>query len=198
MSVARRRRLQLIALAALFVGPLGLSAWLYYHAGSWRPAGRLNHGVLISPPRELPPLTLAAVDGRPIDAALLHRRWSLLTITDDACGLRCRRALADSAAARSALAADALRVQRVLLADRGCCERQLDAAGQHDLVTAWLDGSERQRLGDSLVAAGAPAEPGRIYLVDPHGNLVMSYPPGADRRGLLQDLERLLRLSQIG
>ena len=198
MSVARRRRLQLIALAVLFIGPLGLSAWLYYHAGSWRPAGHLNPGALISPPRELPPLALAAADGRPIDAALLHRRWSLLTIADDGCGVRCRRALADSSAVRIALAADALRVQRVLLADRRCCERQLGAAGQQDLVTAWLDASERQRLDGSLTAAGAPAEAGRIYVVDPHGNLVVSYPPGADRRGLLQDLERLLRLSQIG
>lgn len=197
-GVVRRRRLQLLALAALFVGPLGLAAWLYYHAGSWRPAGRLNHGVLVTPPRELPPLALRSAAGGPADATLLHGRWSLLTITDSACGLRCRRALADSAAARIALAADAWRVQLVLLADRGCCERELGAAEQRDLVTVWLDAGERGRLGDSLAAAGAPAEAGRIYLVDPHGNLVMSYPPGAERRGLLQDLERLLRLSQIG
>jgi hypothetical protein len=34
--------------------------------------------------------------------------------------------------------------------------------------------------------------------VDPHGNLLMSYPATGSARGLLKDLERLLRLSSIG
>jgi hypothetical protein len=34
--------------------------------------------------------------------------------------------------------------------------------------------------------------------VDPHGNLMMSYPATGSARGLLKDLERLLRLSNIG
>ena len=37
-----------------------------------------------------------------------------------------------------------------------------------------------------------------IYIVDPHGNLMMSYPAAGSARGLLTDLERLLRLSNIG
>jgi len=37
-----------------------------------------------------------------------------------------------------------------------------------------------------------------IYIVDPHGNLMMSYPASGSARGLLKDLERLLRLSNIG
>ena len=41
---------------------------------------------------------------------------------------------------------------------------------------------------------GAPG----IYIADPHGNLMMSYPASGSARGLLKDLERLLRLSSIG
>ncbi|MND02408.1 hypothetical protein D3C83_217840 [compost metagenome] len=41
---------------------------------------------------------------------------------------------------------------------------------------------------------GAPG----IYIADPHGNLMMSYPASGSARGLLKDLERLLRLSGIG
>ena len=37
-----------------------------------------------------------------------------------------------------------------------------------------------------------------IYIADPHGNLLMSYPASGSARGLLKDLERLLRLSGIG
>jgi hypothetical protein len=41
-------------------------------------------------------------------------------------------------------------------------------------------------------------EAGRIYLVDPLGNLMMSYPAAAPDQALLTDLKRLLRLSHIG
>ena len=35
-------------------------------------------------------------------------------------------------------------------------------------------------------------------LVDPLGNLVLSYPPGLDPDGLFRDAKHLLRLSKIG
>jgi hypothetical protein len=38
----------------------------------------------------------------------------------------------------------------------------------------------------------------RIYLVDPLGNLMMSYPGDADATGMKKDLQRLLKVSQIG
>jgi hypothetical protein len=37
-----------------------------------------------------------------------------------------------------------------------------------------------------------------IYVVDPHGNLMMGYAPTGAAPGILKDLERLLRLSTIG
>jgi cytochrome oxidase Cu insertion factor (SCO1/SenC/PrrC family) len=42
------------------------------------------------------------------------------------------------------------------------------------------------------------AEAGRIYLVDPLGNLVLSYSADAPEKALLTDLKKLLRLSHIG
>jgi hypothetical protein len=39
---------------------------------------------------------------------------------------------------------------------------------------------------------------GRVYLIDPIGNLVLSYAPDADPTGMRKDLARLLRLSQVG
>jgi cytochrome oxidase Cu insertion factor (SCO1/SenC/PrrC family) len=38
----------------------------------------------------------------------------------------------------------------------------------------------------------------RIYLVDPLGNVMMSYAPDAKPKGMLEDMKRLLRLSSIG
>jgi hypothetical protein len=39
---------------------------------------------------------------------------------------------------------------------------------------------------------------GRIYIVDPLGNLMMSYEPQAGARDLLADMKKLLKLSHSG
>lgn len=39
---------------------------------------------------------------------------------------------------------------------------------------------------------------GRIYVVDPLGNLMMSYARTAEPKGLLEDLKKLLKYSRIG
>ena len=51
----------------------------------------------------------------------------------------------------------------------------------------------------SRAANGAAAlAAGRLYLVDPLGNLMMSYERDAPVKGLLDDLKKLLNLSHIG
>ena len=62
-------------------------------------------------------------------------------------------------------------------------------------------------VGAAAMAAGAEVlellgadsiDNGRIYLADPLGKLVMTYPPGTEQRGILEDLERLLTVTVIG
>ena len=197
-QVVRRRRLQLVGLAALFVGPLVLSALLYFGSGL-RPSGHVQHGELLDPARPLPPAVLATADGPATTPDFLHHRWSLLTVARDGCDPRCVAALATMRIARLALEQDAVRVQRILLAAPGCCAAVRQDGAAAGLVTAWLDANDGQRLLEALATRAAPRpEPGRIYLVDPLGNLVMSYAPGTDPKDLLLDLGRLLRLSRIG
>lgn len=197
-EVVRRRRLQLVGLAVLFLGPLALSAVLYF-GSALRPSGHVQHGELLDPARPLPAVALRAADGTVVGADFLRRRWSLITVARGDCEVHCLAALATTRVARVALDQDAPRVQRVLLADAPCCEATWRAGAQSGLVTAWLDSDDGRRLVAALATPAAPLpEAGRIYLVDPLGNLVMSYPPGADPKDLLKDLGRLLRLSQIG
>ena len=41
-------------------------------------------------------------------------------------------------------------------------------------------------------------ESGYVYLVDPNGNLMMKYNHMATSRGLLKDIKKLLKISNIG
>ena len=56
---------------------------------------------------------------------------------------------------------------------------------------------------DSLVGKRAVVntgflEPGKFYIIDPFGNLIMSYSADSDPDDLISDLKRLLRYSRIG
>ena len=48
-------------------------------------------------------------------------------------------------------------------------------------------------------ARAAEAAPGaQLWLVDPHGNLVLRYPAGSRGKAILDDLRYLLKISLIG
>lgn len=195
--VVLRRRAQLVMIALLFLGPLALSFWAYYGI-EYRPPGRTNHGELITPARALPDAILATATGATTTmAALLRGHWSLVAIAQGTCEHACRDALGASGTARLALGGDVRRVMRVLLVSAPCCEPVV--AADPELAIAWLGGADGQRLLERFPGEGASGgRAGRIYVVDPLGNLLMRYPAGEAGQGMLRDLEQLLKLSHIG
>ena len=49
-----------------------------------------------------------------------------------------------------------------------------------------------------LKDADDPENAGRIYIIDPQGNLMMSYAPNVNPGDIYKDLKKLLRSSRIG
>jgi hypothetical protein len=199
-ATVRRGRRQLLALAALFFVPLAVAFWMYYGPSGWRPSGDASKGDLIDPARPLPALALPTMDGTPTDPQFLRGRWTILYVGDGRCDERCRRALYLTRQSRIALNKDMDRVQRVFLVTGGCCDRAFFAQEHPDLVVALVeDQASAPLLATFPGYDGVPvANAGRIYLVDPLGNLLMSYPPDAPDKALLTDVKKLLRLSHIG
>lgn len=198
----RRGRRQLLALAALFFVPLAVAFWLYYGPGHWRPSGATNKGDLIDPARPLPAVSLPAADGTPTSTDFLRGKWTILYVGDGACDARCREALYLTRQTRIALNKDMDRVQRVFLATGHCCATAFLASEHPDLLVVRLDGEgpEGAKLLSAFPAVDGitPAAAGLIYVIDPLGNLMMSYSPAAPDTALLTDLRKLLKLSHIG
>ena len=197
----RRQRRLLIGLALLFFAPLGLSFYLYYSPAGWRPGNRVNHGDLIDPPRPLPDLTLPiarGTKGASYPGLALKGKWTLMYVGAGGCTALCRSQLYETRQVRIALNRDMDRVQRMFVALGECCDWQLLDAQHPDLVTVSATGAG-PLIGLLPSFNGiAPAAADRIYLIDPLGNLMMSYAPGAPPKGLLTDLKRLLGLSHVG
>ncbi len=197
-SKGSRRQLWLVV--ALFFVPLGVAFLTYYGNVGWRPQGSTNKGELIDPARPFPEAALVTPLGTATAANFLRGKWSIVFVGAGACEEACRKALTDIRQVRLALNQNSFRVQRVFLYSGSCCDQAYFPAEQAGLITASVDDAAGKAvLAVFPVANGVEAlAAGRLYLVDPLGNLMMSYERGAAVKGLLDDLKKLLNLSHIG
>lgn len=180
-------RAKLLVLFALFAAPIAASILAYRYA---HVAPTANHGELLLPPAQVPDRPFEGAAGKPFSFRDLRGRWILVAADAGACGEPCLAKLVAMRQVRLALGVNASRVARVFLADDG---RRPEAA-----ALAPFPGMEAAILPQEP-AAGAPAwGRGHVYLVDPHGNVMMRWRVEDDPKGMLRDLERLLRASQIG
>jgi len=197
---ARGRR-QFLLIAALFFVPLALAFLLYYGPAGWHPHGSTNEGDLIDPAIPLPAVSLAKPDGTHTSTEFLRGKWTIAYLGDGACDERCRKALYLSRQSRIALSKDMDRMQRVFFATGPCCDAAFLDAEHPDLAVVLIgdDAASQALLAKVPTLDGvAPTHAGRLYVVDPLGNLVLSYSAGAPDKALLTDVRKLLRLSQIG
>jgi hypothetical protein len=193
----RRQRRILIGIALIFFAPLALSFYLYY-GRHWHPGGRVNAGELIQPAQPLPAVALPlASGGTSSDPLFLKGKWTFLYVQHGRCDDECRRHLYDTRQVRLALDREMNRVQRVFIADAECCDLPELKAAHPDLIVIRKSAADEPLLA-SLAVRGAAIDSHRTYLIDPLGNAMMSYPPDAKPKGMLEDMKRLLRLSSIG
>ena len=188
-----RARILLAATFLFFFLPVA-GAWLLnVYAPDWRPFGTVNHGTLVQPVRAVSAVQLRHFDGTAIDPGYLSERWTLVHLLDGNCGQSCIEVLSRSRQVQRALGDDMYRVQLLLVRAAPVDARLAEFPAGVDFAVA--DSGWLARFSDTDAGAGPDAG---IYLVDPQGYLMMRYPQDVDRRALLADLERLLKLSKIG
>jgi hypothetical protein len=185
----RARNLRTVALlGTLFLIPL-VTAFCMYYGVSWRPAHRTNHGALILPARALP--GGAAAFGANKGAHV----WSLVYVGAADCDDSCASALYVMRQTHLALNNDMERVQRVFVATGDSPARQSRARDSAGLVLIEAKG----RAGEELVRQFPADERAHaLFIVDPLGNLMMSFDSRANPKGLREDLTKLLKLSHVG
>lgn len=186
----QRTRLTLILIFALFAVPFVL-AWLLNFVGDYTPGATVNQGTLIQPVRPVTSAGLVDARGTALAADYFKGEWTLLFRQADACGDPCHQALYVQRQVRLAQGKNIDRVKRLLLLDGAAMPAWTGEVAQH------YPGLDIARAATPAAATAFPPA-GRLYLVDPLGNLMMEYALDADPRGMIKDLERLLRISYVG
>ena len=141
---------------------------------------------------------LASHDGRQFNDGF-GRRWTFVIFSGRECGERCFSNLFYMRQIRTLLGKDTMRLQNVLITSAPLNEKLKTYLLDFPNLIVIEDNQQRrlytqfhlQGLGD------VGAEP-RMYLVDPDQNLMMHYPPQSDQNRVLEDIKKLMKLSQIG
>lgn len=178
-TARRKTRLALVGMFGIAAITLAGAYGLFFFArdgGLW---GTTNHGAFVQPARSLSELAWRRSDGRTLTEG---GTWWLMTIQAGSCAQDCRHALHQLRQLHVLLNKDADRLQRALVTRPGTDVTAL---------VAQFPGLEH------LSGEIGGLEDG-IYIVDPIGNLVFFYPLADAGKPVLEDLKRLLKLSQIG
>lgn len=184
-----RGRLQFLLIAAVFLGPLALAAWMYFAGQGMQPEGRTNSGVLLQPIVNLG----EAVPGSPLHEHN-NAHWVLLYENAGTCDEACEHSLYTLRQSRLMLGREMDRLVRVFLHGETSPDTVLLTREHAGLVTLRDDDLR------ALVQNKKPAdlESGGYYLIDPLGNLVLYFRPDIDPSAMVEDIKHLLELSRIG
>ncbi|MEN8640943.1 hypothetical protein LOY46_00305 [Pseudomonas sichuanensis] len=176
-----RGRLQLLLILFVVLGPMILATSMY-KLQFWVPEGRSFHGVMIGNGQSRADIGIDAQD----------ERWQLLVSAPQACAEDCRQLVYLARQIQVGLGRDASRASHALAAAQA-----LDADYQAVLGREYPQ-LQRYPL-DSQRYQQQVGEPGpQLWIVDPHGNLVLRYDAKVNGKKVLDDLRHLLKLSNIG
>lgn len=179
-------------LAIIFVLPFTVAATL--HLLNVHPSGK-SYGNLVNPPHVLQFSVLHDAQGKIFMPQQWQKKWNMVMVDSTGCEESCQKQVHLLKQVQTSLDKDAHRLQRVLLVPT-----VLKAEVFNDL---------QKQYPDLIILVGADAKTikfagqfnatlGSVYLVDPLGNLMMSYPENINPKGLYSDLKRLLKNSWAG
>lgn len=184
-GTTNRVKRTLLIITAIALAPIVASYGAYYF---WPRDAQLNYGELLAT-KPAPSIDGVRADGQPFRLEQLRGRWAIVMPLRGPCGLACERMLYATRQARTIQGKDMDRVRRVLV-----------KRGEDAVPEALVAQHPELDVVDVTPSAFAdlPISDGRIYLIDPLGNLVLAWPADPDIKALAKDLGRVLRASQIG
>ncbi|RON35477.1 hypothetical protein [Pseudomonas brassicacearum] len=183
----RKGRLQLLLILFGVIGPMILATGMY-KLQFWVPEGRSYHGELIGNGQTRADLGVQAQEDR----------WQILVTAPKECSVDCQQLVYLARQIQIGLGRDAGRASHALAAAQPLSSeydakltREYPQLQRYPLDLATFSAFNK------TAGTGDKAVP-QLWIIDPHGNLVLRYDPTVKGKDLLNDLRHLLKLSNIG
>ncbi|MGE8099211.1 hypothetical protein [Pseudomonas fluorescens] len=178
----RRGRWQLVLILLMVIGPMILATGMY-KLRFWVPEGRSYHGELIGNGQSRADLGVQADEDR----------WQMLVTTPQDCSVDCQQLVYLARQIQVALGRDASRASHAL-----AVAQPLSADYEAKLKREYPQ-LQRYPLDLSTYTKNVQGKgSAQLWIIDPHGNLVLRFDPTVKGKDLLNDLRHLLKLSNIG
>ena len=187
-------RTKFLLLVALFVVPTLASFVAYYF---FPPSKTTNYGTLISPVVVLQSVPLVRLDAGKVPITHgLRGKWLMITRDSGNCEAACEKKLYAMRQARLILGREQDRVLRIVLVDDDVPpSSQLQSAYEG---TIWISAKSLPWLAALPGAPGDKSGRSSLYAVDTLGNIFMRYSADPDIKRFSNDMQRVLKASQIG
>jgi len=141
---------------------------------------------------------MESADGRSFDGGF-GRKWSFVLFAGEACDDACRSNLFYMRQIRTLLGRDTLRLQNLFISMRPLDEKtRVYLSDFPNLIVFENYTAENLLRQFQLPQSEKLGASPKMYLVDPDNNLMMHYPAAADEERVLEDIRKLMKLSQIG
>ncbi|TVT82236.1 hypothetical protein [Pseudomonas sp. H3(2019)] len=178
----RRGRWQLVLILLMVIGPMILATGMY-KLQFWVPDGRSYHGELIGNGQSRAELGVQADEDR----------WQMLVTAPQDCSVDCQQLVYLARQIQVALGRDASRASHALAV------AQPLSADYEDKLKREYPQLQRYPLDLSTYTKNVQGKgSAQLWIIDPHGNLVLRFDPTVKGKDLLNDLRHLLKLSNIG
>ncbi len=186
-------RVQLILVLVVFAAPIA-GAFLY------KPKAFSNYGDIYTPVRPVDNLLMKGKNGQ-VELDSLRRQWILLVTANGGCDKACEDNILKIRQLRFMQNNNMVRIRTLFLHNNLPTAVSDDLAAKYSPIESYSAlATDYERWTKVLLLENAPAEAqkNRVYIIDPAGNLMMSYPAAAEPKQIQKDLKRLLKTSQIG
>lgn len=193
-SQRKKNQMKLLGIFAVATLPV-VAAFVMYFGGVAIPGNTTNKGHLIWPPTEISALGTHSQSASAIIKD--EQKWFLLLSGKGECKERCMDLLHTMRQVHISMGRELDRVGRMVIGSE-TAQREALLKQYPKLQIADLKPALQNKVAEALSGDTAPVDTWVVWLVDPLGNVLLRYDATHTGYDMINDLKKLLKLSNIG
>jgi len=195
-QAAKKGRRQFLLMVALFLAPAVVAVVVWNYVTEHGVMGTVNSGTLVVPARPMVDVEIKLEVKDKTLLKFLSGRWTYIQFTNNGCGDDCQKQIYTTRQIRVGVNKDMKRVQRLLVSNVNFEEKEIEAMNRtHPELVRAIAG---KAFSEQFEKAGYDTSGKYFFLVDPLGNLMMSYTLELNPRDIMKDLKKLLKINVVG